>query len=73
MVCLPHWRDDGILLVGEIGTAAGDELESYSNHADIESMNAPSVGINGSPRGRRITIPLRGSRIREPVSSAHSW
>ena len=64
MFGLPQWRDDGILLVGEIGIAADDGSE-----ASCKCGNQPSVITDALSfvRWAVVTIPAR--QWREPSSS----
>ena len=56
MFGLPQWRDDGILLVGEIGITADDGPEAL-----CECCSQPSVTIDALSFGRWavMTIPAR--------------
>ena len=56
MFGLPQWRDDGILLVGEIGITADDGSEAL-----CECCSQPSVIIDALSFGRWavMTIPAR--------------
>jgi len=64
MFGLPQWRDDGILLVGEIGIAADDGSE-----ASCECCSHPSVIIDALSFGRWAVMTIPARQWREPISS----
>ena len=64
MFGLPQWRDDGILLVGEIGITADDGSEAL-----CECCTQPSVIIDALSFGRWDVMTILARQWRELTSS----
>ena len=64
MFGLPQWRDNGILLAGEMGIAADDGSE-----ASCESCSLPSVMIDALSLCRWAVMTVPARQWREPMSS----
>ena len=63
MFCLPQWRDDGILLVSELGIAASDESE-----ASCECCSQPPVITDALSFGRWAVVIMPAHQWREPTT-----
>ena len=64
MFGMPQWRDDGILLVGEIGIVADHGFET-----SCECCSHPSVIIDALSFGRWAVMMIPARQWREPSSS----